>query len=133
MPNGNPTHSSWHVPSPDVSGEMFNQSYIEGGEQEWRKDGIRIKDMLTPDRGGKIHILYNKNDKDLLLSKFINMKSRLGKDGISLEGCCGCGDELHEDVENSIEAVDWTNSSPSSSHNYQFDWGAIAYYESHYI
>mmetsp|Transcript_19485 Transcript_19485/g.24535 ORF Transcript_19485/g.24535 Transcript_19485/m.24535 type:complete len:318 (-) Transcript_19485:173-1126(-) len=119
--------------APDVDGKMFNQSYIEGGKQEWRKDGMRIKDMLAPNKGGKIHILYNKNDSDLLLSTIINMKSRLGREGVSVDGCCCSGDKLHDDVESSINTVDWTNSSPSSSHNYQFDWGAVAYYESHYV
>ncbi len=120
--------------APDVHAKLFSQSYITGGNEEWRKDGIRIKDMLQPDRGGKIHILYNKNDSDLLLSTFVNMRPRLGKVGVSGgDGCCTAGGGLHEDVEDSISEVDWTQSSPSSPHCYEFDWGAVAYYESHYV
>jgi hypothetical protein len=117
--------------APDVNSDLFNESYIEGGKEEWRKDGLRIKDMLT-DKGGKIHILFNRNDMDLLLSTVANMGSRLGRSGPSPGGCFGNQDTFHEDVKDKICTADWTHSSPSHSHCYQFDWSTAAYCDSHY-
>ncbi len=96
--------------------------------------------MLTEGKGGKIHVIYNKNDKDLLLSTVVNLKARLGRSGVPLEGVddkcnffCNEGkEEIHPDVKDCLVSVDWTDKSPSNSHNYQFDWGIIAYYESFY-
>ncbi len=119
----------------DVESKIFYESYIEGGDQEWRKDGLEITKMLNDKKdGGKVHILYNKNDSDLLLSTVVNMKSRLGRDGLSFDGgCCGNIEKLHDEVKDKITSVDWTNNSPSNPHNYQFDWSVVAYYESQYI
>lgn len=120
--------------APDVESNIFHETYIEGGNQEWRKEGLNITKMLNDKKeGGKVHVLYNKNDSDLLLATIINMKSRLGRDGIPLDGCCGGDLKLHDEVKDKIETVDWTNSSPSNPHNYQFDWSVVAYYESQYI
>lgn len=120
--------------APDIESTIFLQSYIEGGDQEWRKDGLKITKMLNDKKeGGKVHVLYNKNDSDLLLSTIVNMKSRLGRAGIALDGCFTSEQTLHDEVKDKIEMVDWTNNSPSNSHNYQFDWSVVAYYESQYI
>ena len=120
----------------DVNSDLFNKKYIDGGNQEWRKDGVRITDMLTKGKGGKIHVVHNKNDQSLLLSAVINTSARLGRQGLPLDGD-GCfstnHDEVHPEVKDHIVNVDWTNNSPSEMHSYQFDWSLVAYYESQYV
>lgn len=112
----------------DVESKIFHEHYIEGGRQEWHKDGLRITQMLNDKKeGSKVHIVFNKNDAPLLLSAICNRKSRLGRDGIPP------GTKLHDQVKEKIVPVDWTNNSPSSTHNYQFDRNLVAYYESQYI
>lgn len=137
--------------APDVPHDIFHKKYIDGGKEKRKEEanmddndprtaGLRIRDMLTEGKGGKIHVLYNKNDKDLLLSTVVNFNSRLGRtgappaDGDSDGTCCCNGDaeEIHPDLKDYLVSVDWTDNSPSNSHNYQFDWDTIAYYESFY-
>ena len=120
----------------DTDGRMFYQSYIEAGDQEWRKDGLRIKDMLTDgeDGGkkGKIHVVYNRKDSpSLLASTILNMKPRLGK--VNLDDGCFCygPEKIHDDIYDYLVNKDWT-SDASDSHNYQFDWGLAAYMEEQY-
>jgi hypothetical protein len=118
----------------DVNHDLFNERYIEGGKQEWRKDGLRIKDMLTEGKDGKIHVVYNKRDTTLMKSSFLNRDSRLGRSGIPLGGDCLLrkADKVHEDIKDVVTTIDWTRSYPSDSHSYQFDLGIVGYYESQY-
>ena len=56
---------------------LFNKKYIDGGNQEWRKDGVRITDMLTKGKGGKIHVVHNKNDPSLLILGVLDLEGKV--------------------------------------------------------
>ena len=132
--NPNFNFSNIFMVAPDVDARIFTTKYINGGTQEWRQDGLRIREMLSED--GKIHVIYNRNDRMLLPSMFLNFSQRLGRTGIDHGGlfCCNTSqDDLHEDVQGRIVAVDWSQSHPSDSHNYVFDWSIAAYIDSEYV
>mmetsp|Transcript_13925 Transcript_13925/g.20866 ORF Transcript_13925/g.20866 Transcript_13925/m.20866 type:complete len:113 (+) Transcript_13925:287-625(+) len=86
---GNQFGSIFMVAS-DIDRGIFTESYINCGNEEWRKDGLEFKGMLSEDKGGKMHILVNKKDNQLLLSSIINFGGRLGKSGPSSgeDSCC---------------------------------------------
>ena len=62
----NPNFNFDHIfmVAPDVDARIFTKKYIKGGTQEWRQDGLQIRDMLS--NNGKIHVIYNRNDMMLL-------------------------------------------------------------------
>ena len=61
----------------DVNSDLFNKKYIDGGNQEWRKDGVRMTDMLTKGKGGKIHVVHNKNDPSLLILGVLDLEGKV--------------------------------------------------------
>jgi len=119
----------------DVDSRIFTENYINGGKEEWRKDGLEIKGMLSQDKGGKIHVLVNKKDPKLLQSSIINFRGRLGRSGPSSEDscCCGKNEKIHDEIKDYLLAVDFTSNNLSDQHCYQFDWGTAAYCDTYYI
>mmetsp|Transcript_21514 Transcript_21514/g.26393 ORF Transcript_21514/g.26393 Transcript_21514/m.26393 type:complete len:319 (+) Transcript_21514:103-1059(+) len=120
--------------APDLNNDLFNKNNVERGNNY----ALLIKDLLTKEKGGKIHVLYNKNDSDLLLSTVVNFGCRLGRQGVPLDDDDGCNlfrkkDSVHPAVKDFVVNVDWTNNTPSHPHNYQFDWSVVHYYESQYL
>jgi hypothetical protein len=108
----------------DVDSRIFTENYINGGkEEEWRKDGLEIKGMLSEDKGGKIHILVNKKDPKLLLSFIATSRGRLGRsEHLSKDSCCcGKNEKNHDEIKDYLVAVDFTSNNLSDQHCYQFD------------
>lgn len=139
--NGDMKFDNIFMVAADVDWDLFNQDRIDGGKEMWRKDALRICDMVDKEKGGKVHVVFNKDDAALSVSNVINMKGRIGKTGLPVDGedtrggCFKFGKApvVHPDVEDTVVNVNWTNNSPSESHNFQFDWEMVAYYERQYI
>lgn len=109
---------------------LFNKKYIDGGNQEWRKDGLRIKYV---DQGKRWKDSRCAQQERSIITYF--GRSRLGRQGLPFDGDGSCftnSDEVHPEVKDRIVNVDWTKFSPSEMHSYQFDWSLVAYYESQY-
>jgi len=105
----------------DVDEDLFNAGKLNGDEEQ----ALNIKNMLTKGKGGKIHVLYSKNDNALNASFFANsFRPRLGREGIKL-------DKVIPEVKDFIASKDVTNEDGGDGgHNYQFKPHAIDYYES---
>ena len=105
----------------DVDEDLFNAGWF-GSKNE---QALNIKNTLTEGKGGKIHVLYSKNDNALFGSCFANgFKARLGREGIKL-------DKVIPEVKDFIVSKDVTDEDGGElGHNYQFKRHAIDYYES---
>lgn len=107
--------------APDLDKDLFSRKYTEANKyEEWRRDGLRIKDSLMSEEGGKIHILYNK--KDSHLNAFL--QARLGR--------CGAEGEMPQRIKNHIVNIDTERYRKSHPHYYQWDDDVIAFYERKY-
>jgi esterase/lipase superfamily enzyme len=117
--------------APDVDGRLFNQNFINGNWfSSGNPEGLEIKNMLTKDKGGKIHVLHRDDDYALEQSSLLNFfNNRLGKVGVK-------SDDAHPDVKDSIKSVDvlqLEGDRGGDAHNYQFSPAAIDYYESNFV
>jgi len=88
----------------DVPSDIFNQRFIDGGDEEWRKHGLNIKGMLKDPSEGKIHVIYNENDVKLIQSSVMNLGSRLGAVPVNFEKRF-MRDVVHEDLKSCIVNV----------------------------
>ena len=85
---------------------LFNKKYIDGGNQEWRKDGLRIKYV---DQGKRWKDSRCAQQERSIFTYFGG--SRLGRQGLPLDGDGSCftnSDEVHPEVKDHIVNVDWT-------------------------
>jgi len=124
--------------SADVRHDLFHTSYIRGGDEDERKDGLRICGMLSNPKKGKVHVLTNGADYALTGSSWNprNWVTRMGligharektwrrtwRDNESLtdDEVKGCIVNKHCNPELSIKNKAW--------HSYQFERFAVAYY-----
>jgi len=73
--------------SSDVRHDLFHTSYIRGGDEEERQDGLHICKMLSDPQKGKVHVMTNGADYALLGSSYNprNWVTRLGLVGNARE------------------------------------------------
>ena len=86
----------------DIDYRVFNREYINGGlfGISAKREGLKIRNMLTEGKGGKIHVLYSNKKVDTLhVSSVERLRSRLGFTGVNPKN-------VHPEVKDSIVGVD---------------------------
>ena len=85
----------------DIDSRLFNREYINGGlfGIGAKREGLKIRNMLTEGKGGKIHVLYSKKVDTLHVSSVKRLRSRLGFTGVNPK-------RVHPEVKDSIVGVD---------------------------
>lgn len=122
----------------DVRHDLFHKSYIRGGDEDERKDGLEICGMLSDPQRGKVHVLTNGADYALLGSSYNprNWVTRLGLVGNARVkkwwGGWRDDDSLTDDeIKGCVVNKDCNSELPiflKVSHAYQFKSFAVQYY-----
>jgi len=122
----------------DVRHDLFHTSYIRGGDEDERKDGLQICGMLSDPQKGKVHVLTNGADYALLGSSYNprNWITRLGLVGSAREkkwwGGWRDNESLTDDeIKGCIVNKDCNSKLPifrKGAHSYHFDPFAVAYF-----
>lgn len=128
--------------APDVPTELFSEKYINGkpirflglqfgDDEEMREHALNIKGMLTDDKEGKIHVLFNGKDVRMGQSTIMNMGDRLGGTGIIIKDAPNelqsCVMTVNASIkEDSHERMLYDD---EGDHNYHFYVETVKFYE----